>query len=64
MTNREIRAMLVAARKGTGRRHPAEVTSDRLGDATARWHNKFTGAELDMIATIRRRLEQIAESER
>jgi hypothetical protein len=43
------------------RRHPAEVTSDRLGDAVGRWHEHFTGEERDMISKIRVRLEEIAE---
>ena len=46
------------------KRHPAEVTSDRLADASERWHDKFTGEELDMIGRIRHALEQIAEGER
>ena len=46
------------------RRHPAEVTSDRLLDAVQRWHDKFTGEERDMIGQIRHALEQIAEGER
>ena len=45
------------------RRHSAEVTSDRLGDAVTKWGGEFTGAELDMVAHIRHRLEQIAEGE-
>jgi hypothetical protein len=45
------------------RRHPAQVTSDRLGDATTKWGDKFTGAELDMIGVIRSVLEEIAEGE-
>lgn len=45
-----------------GRRHPAEVTSDRLGDATAQWGDQFEPDELDMIAMIRHRLEEIAKS--
>jgi len=43
------------------RRHPAEVTSDRLGDAVERWHDRFTPGERDMIGQIRNRLEEIAE---
>ena len=43
------------------RRHPAEVTSDRLGDAVERWHDQFGPDERDMVAKIRFRLEQIAE---
>jgi hypothetical protein len=46
------------------RRHPAEVTSDRLADASERWHDLFTGEELDMIGRIRHALEEIAEGER
>lgn len=34
------------------RRHPAELTSDRLADASERWNDKFTGEELDMIGTL------------
>jgi hypothetical protein len=43
------------------KRHPAEVTSDRLLYAVEHWHERFTPQERDMIATIRWRLEQIAE---
>lgn len=46
------------------KRHPAEITSDRLADASERWHDKFTGEELDMIGRIRDALEQIADGER
>jgi hypothetical protein len=46
------------------RRHPAEVTSDRLLDAVERWHDKFTGYERDMIGQIRQALFEIAEGER
>jgi hypothetical protein len=45
------------------RRHPAEVTSDRLAEALDKWPDAFTGAEHDAIAQIRHRLEQIAEGE-
>lgn len=51
------------ARHKTGRRHRAEVTSDRLGDDVTKWHDQFTPAELDMVGVIRHRLEQIAEGE-
>lgn len=43
------------------RRHPAEVTSDRLGDAVERWTEQFTPEERDMVGRIRIRLEEIAE---
>lgn len=46
------------------RRHSAEVTSDRLAEASERWHDKFTGEERDMIGHIRYALEQIADGER
>lgn len=50
-----------ALRGNRSRRHPAEVTSDRLGDAVNRWGNQFEAGELDMVGVIRARLEQIAE---
>lgn len=43
------------------KRHPAEVTADRLGDASERWNKKFDGEELDMIGRIIHALEEIAE---
>lgn len=46
------------------RRHPAELTSDRLADASERWNDKFTGEELDMIARLRFALDEIAEGAR
>jgi len=57
---REAQIAAKAARHGY-RRHPAEVTSDRLGDAVGKWHGKFSGEERDMVAQIRQRLEEIAE---
>jgi hypothetical protein len=46
------------------RRHPAMVTSDRLGEAVTQWGHQFTLDELDMVARIRQRLEEIAEAPR
>lgn len=46
------------------RRHPAELTSDRLADASERWNDKFTGEELDMIGRLRFALDEIAEGAR
>lgn len=46
------------------RRHPAEVTSDRLLDAVDRYREQFTGEERDMIGIIRHALEAIAEGSR
>jgi hypothetical protein len=42
------------------RRHPAEVTSDRLADALDKWPERFDGHARDEIAHIRRILEDIA----
>jgi hypothetical protein len=46
------------------RRHPAEVTSDRLAEASERWYDRLTGEERDMIGLLRHALEQIAEGMR
>jgi hypothetical protein len=46
------------------RRHPAEVTSDRLAEASERWHDKLTGDERDMIGRVRHALYEIAEGAR
>ncbi len=46
------------------RRHPAEVTSDRLGDAVTNWGDRLEPDELDMIARIRQALEEIADGTR
>lgn len=62
----EVAGIIGAALAGAqgARRHPAEVTSDRLGDAAARWYDQFTPEELDMLAQIRHALEEIAEGKR
>ena len=49
---------------GRYRRHPAEVTSDRLGDAVTDWYDLMTGSERDAIAEVRQVLEEIAEGTR
>lgn len=43
------------------RRHPAEVTSDRLLEALEHWPNAFDGADRDAVARIRAILANIAE---
>lgn len=43
------------------KRHPAEVTADRLGAAVERWGDQFTAQERDMIGLIRHRLDTIAQ---
>jgi hypothetical protein len=64
--SKEVAGTIEAALRDAprGRRHPAEVTSDRLGDATTHWGALFTGPELDMIGQIRHALEEIATGER
>lgn len=43
------------------RRHPCEVTSDRLGDLIDRYHDHLTGRERDVLSEARFICEQIAE---
>jgi hypothetical protein len=46
------------------KRHPAEVTSDRLGDHYERWADRLSGEERDAISLVRYALERIAEEDR
>lgn len=47
------------------RRHPADVTADRLASAvTDQWPDKFDGGERDMIGQIIHALRQIADGTR
>lgn len=46
------------------RRHPAEVTADRLLDDLERWPEKWDGEERDAVALVRFVLHQIADGER
>jgi len=46
------------------RRHPADVTADRLLEDVERWHDKFTPAERDALSLVRFVLQQIADGER
>lgn len=41
------------------KRHPAEVTSDRLLQHYERWNDRFTGYERDAISQIRDALLRI-----
>ena len=43
------------------RRHPAEVTADRLADAMDRWHDRFDGSMRDDDSRIRTVHQDIAE---
>lgn len=52
------------AKTALPRRHPAEVTADRLGAAYEKWYDKFDGAERDMISQLKHAFDQIAAGER
>lgn len=43
------------------RRHPCEVTADRLAEHMERWPKAFSDADCDKVAEIRYVLERIAE---
>jgi hypothetical protein len=60
----DVAAIINAAVRGTGRRHPAEVVSDRLGNIVTKYGDRLTGAELDAVAMVRQALEEIAEGKR
>jgi hypothetical protein len=45
-------------------RHPAEVTSDRLGWHSDRYGSLMSGAERDALALVRHVLEEIADGTR
>jgi hypothetical protein len=42
------------------RRHPCEVTSDRLGDHLTQFGDQLTGADRDTISHVRHLLEGLA----
>lgn len=44
------------------RRHPAEVTSDRLAEHLERWYDTTDGHLRDQIAAVRDWLERVADS--
>jgi hypothetical protein len=43
--------------------HPAQVTSDRLGEHYTRWASLFSVAELDAIVNVQRALERLVAAE-
>lgn len=53
-----------ALRRFLPKRHPLEVTSDRLGDHYERYYDKLSGEELDAISMLRFAFEEIAEGGR
>lgn len=46
------------------KRHPAEVTADRLAEHIDKYHDKLDGAERDEMSRVRFILYEIAEGER
>ena len=46
------------------RRHPADVTADRLEDAATTWRELFEGRELDDIGFVLHALREIADGTR
>lgn len=46
---------------GTPRRHPLEVTSDRIGDAIYRYGDRLDGSERDALSEARTILESLVE---
>lgn len=46
------------------KRHPAEVTADRLLEHYEQYYDKLTGAERDAVGTVRHILQEIAEGKR
>lgn len=46
------------------KRHPAEVTYDRLVDASVRYGDKLSGQERDAIGEVCHALYEIAEGSR
>lgn len=45
------------------RRHPAEVTSDRLLEHYEKWFDRLSGEERDAISKVRNALQNIAEED-
>lgn len=48
----------------SSRRHPCEVTSDRLMDHLEKYLDKFDGKERDAISSVRFMLQEIADGNR
>ena len=46
------------------KRHPAEVTADRLGDAVTKYRHLISGAEADAFAEVIQILNEIGEGDR
>ena len=47
----------------TGRRHPCEVTADRLGDHYERYYDRMTGSEREQLSQVKYTLEQLARGD-
>ena len=46
------------------RRHPAEITADRLSKHIEEYHDKLDGAERDEFSRVKFILDEIADGER
>ena len=46
------------------KRHPADVTADRLIEHSVKWHEKMSGREKDDLGSVIQVLREIAEGER
>ncbi|WP_158714315.1 hypothetical protein [Kitasatospora aureofaciens] len=46
-----------------GRRHPSEVTADRLTGHYERWYDRLTDQEREVIGTVRAALHRIADED-
>jgi hypothetical protein len=53
-----------AARVTLPRRHPAQVTADRLGNDYATYFEQLTPDERNAIGLVRQALDEIAEGQR
>ena len=55
---------MTEVQRKTSRRHPCEVTADRLGDHLDKYPDDFDGATRDDVGYLRHILQSIAERER
>ena len=53
----------MATKRAGRRRHPCEVTADRLAEHYERYYDHMTGSDRDQLSQVRHMLQQIAERE-
>lgn len=56
-----ITSALAGSSTSRSRRHPCEVTSDRLAGHVERFHALLDGVDRDAVARVRQLLERLAE---